>query len=84
METNEEKAKEIAENQFSWYSDFDDVNSFEECYESAMAMAQWKDEQFAKEKQQLIDNLREVLSAHMHGGEIDEVLAELDEKMKGE
>lgn len=29
------------------------------------------------------NKLREVLSAHMHGGEIDEVLAELDEKMKG-
>lgn len=53
--TNEQKAKEIAENQFSWYSDFDDVNSFEECYESAMEMAKWKDEQHKQEKQQWID-----------------------------
>ena len=37
-----------------------------------------------EEKQKFIDNLCEVLSAHMHGGEIDEVLAELDEKMKEE
>lgn len=52
--TNEQKAKEIAENQFSWYSDFDDVNSFEECYESAMQMAQWKDEQYNEEKRDLL------------------------------
>ena len=50
-----------------------DSNHFDCC----MEMAQWKE-------QQMIDNLREVLSAHMHGGEIDEVLAELDEEMKGE
>jgi uncharacterized protein (DUF2267 family) len=49
-----------------------------------MEMAEWKDEQHKQEKQQWIDKLREVLSAHMHGGEIDEVLAELDEKIKGE
>lgn len=43
-----------------------------------MQAMEWKEEQ-------IFDLLRsEVLSAHMHGGEIDEVLAELDEKMKGE
>lgn len=59
--TNEEKAKEIAENQFSWYSEFDDVTSYEECYESALEAMQWKDKQHEQEKQQWIDNACEWL-----------------------
>jgi hypothetical protein len=68
-------------------------------FDELMEAMQWKDkerkelwritrnhyQEWAEEQErQLIDKLREVLSAHMHGGEIDEVLAELDEKIKGE
>jgi len=44
---NEEKAREIAkENAYEWRDqDYGDVSSEEDCYESAMAMANWKDEQ---------------------------------------
>ena len=56
--TNEEKAEEIARsNQKFFYEDggYDIKSSDEECYDSAMEMARWKDAQFAKEKQALID-----------------------------
>ena len=62
--TNEEKAEEIARsNQKFFYEDggYDIKSSDEECYDSAMEMAEWKDEQFAKEKQALIDNVCEWL-----------------------
>ena len=62
--TNEEKAEEIARsNQKFFYEDggYDIKSSDEECYDSAMEMARWKDEQFAKEKQALIDNVCEWL-----------------------
>lgn len=59
--TQEEKAKEIAHNNRINYYEGDIgwgdriKSSEEECYDSAMEMAEWKDEQFAKEKQALID-----------------------------
>ena len=59
--TNEEKSKEIAQNNRINYYEGDIgwgdriKSSEEECYDSAMEMAEWKDEQFAKEKQALID-----------------------------
>ena len=59
--TNEEKSKEIAQNNRINYYEGDIgwgdriKSSEEECYVSAMEMAEWKDEQFAKEKQALID-----------------------------
>jgi Uri superfamily endonuclease len=86
METisNKEKAKEIAKklshpniDSFGDGDDEVDTRFYHVCKDAALDAMEWKE-------QQLIDNLREVLSAHMHGGEIDEVLAELDEKMKGE
>ena len=47
--TNEEKAKEIARNnQQFYYGDgecYDIKSSDEECYDSAMEMAEWKDNQ---------------------------------------
>ena len=56
--TNEEKAIEIA-NKYC-VSDYKNnsgqlVSSYDECYCSALAIAEWKDEQFEKEKQKLID-----------------------------
>ena len=49
--TNKEKAEEIAANvQKNLF-----FNSTKECIDSARAMAEWKDEEFAEEKQELID-----------------------------
>lgn len=62
--TNEEKAYEIAQNNQQFYYEdagYDMKSSDNECYSSAMDMAQWKDEQFAKEKQALIDEACEWL-----------------------
>ena len=56
--TNEEKAREIADKhkQQCYYAAHGDLDpSFEECYQSALQAMQWKDKQFAKEKQQWID-----------------------------
>lgn len=50
--TNEEKAKEIAElheiiySVHDKYNDVYDETSFEECYGSALQMAEWKDEYY--------------------------------------
>lgn len=63
---NEEKAKELAD----YYAGETD---YKECgaYDAALAMAQWKDEQFKAEKQALIDKacewLKENVSKHCHG-----------------
>lgn len=55
--TNTEKAYEIARFNREFYSEGGASHKYsdEECYNSAMQMARWKDEQFAKEKQALID-----------------------------
>ena len=55
--TNEEKAYEIARFNREFYGEGGASHKYseEECYDSAMDMAKWKDEQFAKEKQALID-----------------------------
>lgn len=80
ISTNEQKAKEIAEN---WYSDFDEVNSYEECFESAITMAQWKDEQHKQEKQQWIDKAAEWFS-YRFPNMSKEALEKFKEDMKGE
>lgn len=54
--TNEEKSKEIAENNKCTYyvisrylgGDTEEYYSQDECYQSAMEMAKWKDEKFYK------------------------------------
>ena len=55
--TNTEKAMEIARFNREFYSTGGASHKYsdEECYNSAMQMAEWKDEQFVKEKQALID-----------------------------
>lgn len=58
--TNEEKAKEIANDNCTHICLADCsaesyFGSENDCYKAAMEMAQWKDELFAKEKRQLID-----------------------------
>lgn len=54
--TNEEKAKEIANNE-SLYVETDNLSKVDECYIAAMTMAKWKDKQFADEKAALIDRI---------------------------
>lgn len=51
--TNEEKAREIAaRNAYNYeYEESSEV----ECEQSTFEMAEWKDEQFTKQKQELID-----------------------------
>jgi hypothetical protein len=66
--SNEQKAIQIAANNRINYYEGEpgwgvNVSSSEkECYESAMQAMQWKDEQFAKEKQKLIDEACEWLA----------------------
>lgn len=62
--TNEEKASEIVNKQWQWIADFIERNNLSkedrnqlrfEMYGACIDMAQRKDEQFAKEKRELID-----------------------------
>ena len=64
--TNEEKAYEIARFNREFYGEGGASHKYseEECYDSAMDMAKWKDEQFAKEKQALIDKGCKWLKEH--------------------
>ena len=70
--TNEEKSKEIAQNNRINYYEGDIgwgdriKSSEEECYDSAMEMAEWKDEQFVQEKEKLIDNVCEWIKNNIH------------------
>ena len=102
--TNEEKAKEIAHNNRINYYEGDICwgdrikSSEEECYDSAMEMAKWKDEQFVQEKEKLIDNVCEWIRNNICGymmtsdGEfidsfdemywLDDVFGDLKEAMK--
>ena len=58
--TNEDKAKEIATENKMTYLEMEndggvyDVDSFDECEQSAIEMAQWKDEQFNEERKDLL------------------------------
>ena len=64
--TNEEKAREIANNCSTKIvgaevSDETYITTEPDCYTAAMTMAKWKDEQSTKEKQALIDKACEWL-----------------------
>lgn len=68
--TNEEKAKEIANNCSTEIvgaevSDETYITTEPYCYTAAMTMAKRKDEQFEKEKQSLIDKACEWMSSHL-------------------
>lgn len=90
----EEKANEIAENNLKWY--YEEGTSYDECYQSAMAMAQWKDEQHAKEKQQWIDKAVDFISKRFYIGinnhitskedyyTLTELIRDFKQTMKGE
>ena len=85
--TNEEKSKEIAQNNQQFYYEdagYDMKSSDNECYSSAMEMAEWKDKQFIQEKEKLIDNVCEWLRNNIGGymmtgdGEIIDTFDEMD------
>ena len=63
---NEEKAQEICEKNKRFKVECSSL----ECYLSAMEMAEWKDQQFAEQKQQLIEKACEWLYDNI-GGNID-------------
>ena len=66
--TNEEKAREIARFNRGFYSTGGASHKYsdEECYDSAMDMAEWKDERFVREKEKLIDNVCEWIKNNIH------------------
>lgn len=68
---NEEKAREIANNCSTEIvgaevSDETYITTEPDCYTAAMTMAQWKDEQLAKEKQALIDKACEWMNVFLN------------------
>lgn len=84
--TNEEKAREICGcgnchhnfkgNECLKYTGI--LCCLKSSFEATLEAMKWKEKQ-------IFNLLRsKVLSTHLHGGEIDEVLAELDMKLKGE
>lgn len=66
--SNEEKAYEIAIFNREFYGEGGASHKYseEECYNSAMDMAKWKDKQFVQEKEKLIDNVCEWLKNNIH------------------
>lgn len=51
--TNEQKARNIAIHEMRFYGD--EFDSYKECRESAIKMAEWKDEQYSEEKNELLE-----------------------------
>lgn len=78
----QEKAKEIAAENKMTYLEMEndgsvyDVDSFDECEQSALEMAQWKDEQFNEEKKELL-GLVKMLPVDKHNQTIVEDLIKL-------
>lgn len=80
---NKEKAHEIVNNQRQWIADFIEKNNLSrvkmhiafKMYIACSEMAQWKDEQFAKEKQELIDKACEWMKNNMHEGTCEKMLS---------
>ena len=74
-----EKAKEIATENKMTYLEMEndgsvyDVDSFDECEQSALEMAKWKDEQFNEEKKELL-GLVKMLKVDEHNQTIIEDL----------
>lgn len=50
--TNEQKARNIAIHEMRYYGG--EFDSYKECRESAIKMAEWKDEQYNEEKKELL------------------------------
>lgn len=76
---NKEKAKEIALENKMTYLEMEndggvyDVDSFDECEQSALEMAKWKDKQFNEEKKELL-GLVKMLKVDEHNQTIIEDL----------
>ena len=85
--TNEQKAKEIAKRFHTEYRALSvcDYDSFDDCFKSALESMEWKDEQAAQEKQQLIDNACEWLEKYLfYLDKKDDVINNFKQTIKGE
>ena len=90
--TNEEKAYEIARFNREFYGEGGASHKYseEECYNSAMDMAKWKDKQFVQEKEKLIDNVCEWLKNNIDDymmtseGEFEQWFDDMYEDLKKE
>lgn len=88
--TNEEKAREVAKKHMPFCG-----VPITECIAAALEMAEWKDEQHAKEKQQWIEKACKWLKENIHdyyttgdGGDefegwFDDMFEDFREEMKG-
>lgn len=70
---NEEKAREIANNCSTEIvgaevSDETYITTEPDCYNAALAMAQWKDEQFSLERKQLIEKANQTVTQSFENG----------------
>lgn len=54
---DQEKAKEIANNDILYGEDSDNNSKTDECYIAAMEMAEWKDKQYKEEKEALQETI---------------------------
>ena len=72
--TNEEKATEIAESKYVYDVNKDNCE-FYDCYISGIEMAEWKEKEFAQEKQNLIDKACEWLKNNMYEGICEQILS---------
>lgn len=90
--SNEEKAYEIARFNREFYGEGGASHKYseEECYDSAMDMAKWKDKQFVQEKEKLIDNVCEWLKNNIDDymmtseGEFEQWFDDMYEDLKKE
>jgi hypothetical protein len=77
--SNEEKAEQIAQYHCA------NKLSLIQAYNSALDMAEWKDEQFAKEKQQIISNAVDWLNKYLfYLDKKDDIINNCIKAMKGE
>lgn len=90
--SDERKAFELSSMSMNDFS----IKESNAAYNAALAMAQWKDEQSAKEKQQLIDNAVDFISKRFYIGinnhviskedyyTLTELIRDFEQAMKGE
>ena len=84
--TNEQKAEEIAGYVGRWRRvyGYEEVDSSPECKSAALAMADWKDKEFKKEKQRWIELLEPIfkdLAGYNCGGDlINDFIKLMDEQ----
>lgn len=82
--TNEEKAREIADNNTRYYGG--EYDSFKECKQSALDMAQWKEQQMIEYLYKNIQSLLEYYGVSKTSADVavQLFLANFKQAMKGE